>query len=358
MRQFMAILSVLSKNLFRDKGTLITSLLLPVLFLFIFGFMYSPQVGQLDKPVLAYYLDPSSEGIDDMESALKNLEEILKQNAMNSAQKVDEAISSGAANFGMLFSHPTIELVLDSARIQNNSYYQQLGQTILDEYNRLHVNTVNIITTQEEEVATRKGLTNLDYLIPGIMALGIFSTSLFGFSTILLNFKEKGVLKRISATPINQSLFILGLMITRFILVGISMVIIVLIAKGIFKLNLSINWLLFPPYILLATLGMMSFGLLISLIARSAKNAAEIGSILLTIMTFFSGVYYPIEFLPSYFRIFSKILPLTYVIEGLHYVIHMANISTLRFGLIVLGFLLLSGIILPFSARRFKWEVS
>lgn len=55
---------------------------------------------------------------------------------------------------------------------------------------------------------------------------------------------------------------------------------------------------------------MLAFGTILSLISPSASSANNLASIVMTIMFFFAGVYFPLEFLPDYLETLGKIMPL------------------------------------------------
>jgi len=60
-------------------------------------------------------------------------------------------------------------------------------------------------------------------------------------------------------------------------------------------------------------LGMMALGIILTVLFKEPQTANNVGNLLVNIMLFFSGVYFPLDFLPKYLKILARFLPLYYV---------------------------------------------
>jgi ABC-2 type transport system permease protein len=69
------------------------------------------------------------------------------------------------------------------------------------------------------------------------------------------------------------------------------------------------------------------------------------------VMMFLSGIYFPIEMMPSVLRAVSRALPLTYMAEGMRYTTGVAEISGLRFWVVTAVFFGMAAVLLPVLAR-------
>ena len=72
---------------------------------------------------------------------------------------------------------------------------------------------------------------------------------------------------------------------------------------------------------------MSGLGAIIVLLFKETTTAANVASILFTVMIFFSGVYFPLTIIPKHIRIFSYIFPLTYVAQNMRYVMGVEYIN-------------------------------
>lgn len=168
------------------------------------------------------------------------------------------------------------------------------------------------------------------FMAPGIIAMVVVMAVMIGLAASISREKELGTLDGILVAPIPRLCIILGKALsqtTRGLLQGSIVLLLSVFLFGV-KIYGSI-----PLVALLLFLGVFSFiglGILISAIAAEQETAMMIMMTLTFPMIFLSGVFFPIEQMPGFMQIISRILPLTYVIEALRKVIILgAGISSL-----------------------------
>ncbi|MBA7643157.1 putative multidrug ABC transporter permease YbhR [subsurface metagenome] len=162
------------------------------------------------------------------------------------------------------------------------------------------------------------------FMAPGIIAMVVVMAVMIGLATSISREKELGTLDGILVAPISRLCIILGKALsqtTRGLLQGSIVLLLSIFLFGV-KIYGSI-----PLVALLLFLGL---GILISAIAAEQETAMMIMMTLTFPMIFLSGVFFPIEQMPGFMQIISRILPLTYAIEALRKVIILgAGISSL-----------------------------
>lgn len=168
------------------------------------------------------------------------------------------------------------------------------------------------------------------FMAPGIIAMVVVMAVMIGLAASISREKELGTLDGILVAPIPRLCIILGKALsqtTRGLLQGSIVLLLSIFLFGV-KIYGSI-----PLVALLLFLGVFSFiglGILISAIATEQETAMMIMMTLTFPMIFLSGVFFPIEQMPAFMQIISRILPLTYTIEALRKVIILgAGISSL-----------------------------
>lgn len=168
------------------------------------------------------------------------------------------------------------------------------------------------------------------FMAPGIIAMVVVMAVMIGLAASISREKELGTLDGILVAPIARLCIILGKALsqtTRGLLQGSIVLLLSIFLFGV-KIHGSI-----PLVALLLFLGVFSFiglGILISAIAAEQETAMMIMMTLTFPMIFLSGVFFPIEQMPGFMQVISKILPLTYTIEALRKVIILgAGISSL-----------------------------
>lgn len=168
------------------------------------------------------------------------------------------------------------------------------------------------------------------FMAPGIIAMVVVMAVMIGLAASISREKELGTLDGILVAPISRLCIILGKALsqtTRGLLQGSIVLLLSIFLFGV-KIHGSI-----PLVALLLFLGVFSFiglGILISAIAAEQETAMMIMMTLTFPMIFLSGVFFPIEQMPGFMQVISRILPLTYTIEALRKVIILgAGISSL-----------------------------
>lgn len=157
----------------------------------------------------------------------------------------------------------------------------------------------------------------VDFLIPGLLALSIFTTSLFGTGMTIVANRRENLLKRYAATPMSTMGFIVSHIFGRFFIFAIEFCTIALGAYVFFKFNVEGSWL---DYLLVGILGVASFTALSTLFSSRTKNTALYNGMvnLVTLsMMFPAGIWFPRTYLPEWMFKLSEYLPLTALVEAL-----------------------------------------
>ncbi|KHF41710.1 ABC transporter [Halalkalibacter okhensis] len=159
-------------------------------------------------------------------------------------------------------------------------------------------------------------LSYTDFLLTGMIALAIAQGGMFGMVD-LVEMRRKGLIKRLRMTPANMNLFGLSDMVMRLLFSIIQIMLLSLIGVLIFGANLYIN---FPSLLVVFLLGALSFnalGYFFSSFSKTTEAYMGVANITSFLMMFLSGVFFPIETMPSWLQPISNLLPLTYFVEGL-----------------------------------------
>lgn len=157
--------------------------------------------------------------------------------------------------------------------------------------------------------------TSFAELVPGLLAMTIlFSTT--AAESVVINLELRyGSFERLLLAPLNSSSILLGKIFGGFIF-GALMTSIVLIVSDI-GLNLDVNYFEVILVTIPSLLVFASLGALISLSVKEVMDAQTLLNIPRFLMTFISGVVFPISRMPSYLQGLSKLMPLTYTVDGM-----------------------------------------
>ncbi len=164
---------------------------------------------------------------------------------------------------------------------------------------------------------TTKGTRYIDFLIPGLLAMGIMNSCVWGISWFLIELRIKKLLRRMVATPMKKSDFILSHFISRLLLTLFEAAVLFFFAWLFFDLEITGNAIALIP---LFFSGILAFGG-IGLILASRTQSTYVGNGLINAvvlpMTIVSGIFFSYEGFPDWLIPVIKILPLTILTDSI-----------------------------------------
>lgn len=162
----------------------------------------------------------------------------------------------------------------------------------------------------------RDDLEYQDFLMTGIIALSVAQGGLFGMVGFV-EMRRKGILKRLRLTPASTEMFGVADMAVRFVLGMIQIALLALIGVVGFGANLHVNAASLAIAFVIGALTFNAMGYLFSAASKSLEAYMGFANIASFLMMFLSGVFLPVEMLPDWLQPVSKVLPLTYFVEGM-----------------------------------------
>jgi ABC-2 type transport system permease protein len=171
------------------------------------------------------------------------------------------------------------------------------------------------IRATETSVLTKK-YRFIEFFVPGIIAMSVMTSSLSGAVTMNAELRQKGVIRKLSTTPITRTDWILSNILYQFVLAVISTVAILVVSYAVFSVRLQINAWLFV-FLVLEVFAFGGIGMILTRVANEAESAAAAANFIMFPMMFLAGSFFPIEMMPGFLQRIARILPLYYVNEGL-----------------------------------------
>jgi ABC-2 type transport system permease protein len=188
----------------------------------------------------------------------------------------------------------------------------QLTHLIL-ERNIAEVNTRN--TSIEPLQAT--GTRYVDFLIPGLIALGIMNACIWGIGWSLIESRMKKLMRRMVATPLKKTVFFAAQMITRIILGSFEISLLILFGYLYFGTRITGS---IPAFIAVFLAGIFAFaGIAILMASRTSKTEVANGLVnAVTLpMMILSGVFFNYHNFPDWAIPIIQALPLTLVADSI-----------------------------------------
>ena len=176
---------------------------------------------------------------------------------------------------------------------------------------------VSVKTTLVSEPGSRY----IDFLIPGLIGLGLMNGGMWGVGFHLVDMRIKRLLKRMLATPLRRGDFMLAQVGLRVVTALFEIAFLLLFAR--FALGVPILGSLVAIFAV-GALGALCFGGMGLLLASRAQRIETVMGLMNVVtlpMTIGSGVFFSVERFPALVQPAIRLLPLTALIDALRAVI-------------------------------------
>ncbi len=196
------------------------------------------------------------------------------------------------------------------------------------------------------------GLTYFDAYAPILMVFVLAMLAFLSRPLPLASYRELGVLRRMSATPVSPSRVLAAQLVVNSAMATLALLLIVGLGTAFFDLRLPSQVPGFVLTILLAGACLFALGLVASAIAKTARAALAIGNALFFPLAFFAGLWLPHQAMPAVLRGVSEATPTGAAVEALNSTLAGEWPAAAPL-LILAGY---TGLFAFIAVKRFRWE--
>lgn len=209
-----------------------------------------------------------------------------------------------------------------------------------------------ILTTDRHEVAP--GARYLDFVVPGLLGMNLMGGGLWGLAWTIVEMRNRKLLKRLLATPMRRSHFLLSHILARLLFAPLEIAGLLFFAWLLFDLHIAGSLLTLALVSLVGVLAFAGLGTLLASRARTMEAASGLINLASFPMILLSGVFFATDRFPAAMQPFIQALPLTALNDALRAVVNEgAGLLTLGPPLLVLG---VWGVVSFAAAMRlFRW---
>jgi ABC-2 type transport system permease protein len=208
------------------------------------------------------------------------------------------------------------------------------------------------IRAAETSMLTKK-YRFIEFFVPGIIAMAVMTSSLSGAVNMNAELRQKGVIRKLSTTPITRTDWILSNILYQFLLAVISTVAILVVSYAVFSVRLQINGWLFA-LLVAEVFAFGGIGMILARVAKEAESATAAGNFIMFPMMFLSGSFFPLELMPGFLQTIARILPLYYVNEGLRAaMVSVDHTAALRYSAMIGVF---ATVVFVLGINTTKWD--
>jgi ABC-2 type transport system permease protein len=354
-----------TKRFFRDRAAIFYTVGFPLIFLFVFGSLYS-NTGSVSFNVAVINQSTSSFAKDFVTSL--DSSKIIKVNkdvtTLSTAEdkmtrsELDAAIvlpsDFGTVQKGNNFPTGQAKIVFTQNNQQSASALSSILDAQFKSINDKFVKSVTPFSVVSEQF-NRSSLSTFDYSFAGLLGFSIIGMGIFGPVNVFPELKKMGILRRLSTTPLRVWQYFLSTMIGQAAIGIISLAVMFLIAFLVFHLKVVGNWFELVTYLVFSIIMILGIGLALGGWAKNERQVAPLSNIVVFPMMFLSGTFFPRFLMPEWLQNISTFLPLTPVIDGIRLIAnegkHFIDILP-QLGLIGAWFV----VIYLIAFKVFRWE--
>ncbi len=331
MRKFAALMHARNMEFVRDRGNLFWNLLFPVFLVFGFSFAFSGgddtlfKVGVIGNSeiVSGFLYEPYLEKIP--------------------YEKTPFALDK--------LRHHQLDMVID---LQESSYFINDGSAKGEVAENLFVSDDGVQNFIRKEVSGEP-IRYVDWFVPGVIGMNMMFSCIFGVGWIIVRYRKNGVLKRLKATPVRALEFISAQLVSRLLIVLLTSIVVFTGTNIFLKFMMEGSYLNLILITAVATICMISFGLVFAARIKSEELANGLMNLALWPMMAFSGVFFSLEGTPLLLQKLSRVFPLTHYIEAARAImLDGAGLIDILPNIIVL--VGMTALFLLLSSFMFKWE--
>jgi ABC-2 type transport system permease protein len=198
-------------------------------------------------------------------------------------------------------------------------------------------------------------LSYVDFLMPGIIAISIMISSVYAVATTLVDWRKRGILRRLRLTPVPLPEFLASRVTASLFVTLMQLGVLLLFGRVAFGVSIAATAWAAIPVALAGALCFLALGFMIGSVVGSAETADAVLNVITNPMMFLSGTFVPISILPAVLASIAHLLPLYYLATGLR----DTTVRGLTLGHVAGDVAVLAGIALVFalvSLRLFRWE--
>ncbi|MFJ3160088.1 ABC transporter permease [Streptomyces kanasensis] len=192
----------------------------------------------------------------------------------------------------------------------------------------------------------------IDLYVPVSVLFALIMSGLQAMPPVLAGYRERGILRRMSATPVRPAALLTAQLALHAAAALASALLVLVVGRLAFGVPLPSNAPGYALALLLATAGGLALGAAVCAVSRTQKIATAVGSAVFFPTMFTAGVWVPVQAMPDTLREVVRFSPFGAASDALD-----AAAGGAWPGWLSLGVVLLWTVVLAAAAVRwFRWE--
>lgn len=324
MTQVLRFAAMLIRAYVRDRSALFFSFFLPLLFMVIFGSLDFGGFTRVDLAVVDQAANADSQRFT---AALREVPTLrvtavdeaaamrrLRRSELDLALVLPADFRIAPARAGGPPS--TARLFENDASPQKAAVGRAVIAEVIDRVSFATVGAAPSVQLARQEVSGVR-LRYVDFLVPGILGMTVMQLNVFSVAVALVAQRQRGVLRRIFATPLDPRRFVAAHGLMRLLLSVVQVLILMAVAFVLFDVRIVGS---LAELLLVAVVGAVPFlmqGFALAGWATTENQVPPIANLITLPQFFLSGVFFTKDAAPEAIRPLTNVLPLTLLNDAL-----------------------------------------
>ncbi len=349
------------KGLVRDRAALFWTFFFPIMFVLLFGVLFS---GSGNSKVSVGFVD--EDGGSAVSAQLQQQFQAIPILTMQTGTLEDEKAAMQRGDVSAVIVVPKglaaaiaakqpieLQLYTDPSKTQTTQVVQGAATQIANGFNLGLAGGSTVLGVNQLSLASTN-ISTVAYLVPSILAMALMQLGVFA-AVPLVQQREKGILKRMGATPLARWKLVASNILLRLVVAGVDTVLILGVGIAVFHIEIVGNLVEAVGFVFLGAGAFLALGFMLASFLKTEEQATGVVQVVQMPLMFLSGIFFPFDFMPDFLRSIARLLPLTYLGDGLRQsMVNGTQIAPIALdAAILLGWLV---VCLGIAARSFRWE--
>ncbi|HXB18760.1 MAG TPA: ABC transporter permease [Steroidobacteraceae bacterium] len=333
IRRLLSVLHARNLEFLRDRGTLVFTLLLPVMLVIGMGFVF----GGPQRPIFKVgVLGPLEDSRAHPFLAERYVQFVPLPERREALRKL---------------THQQLDLLID--------YGAGTRYWVNTDAPKGYVVEKLLLAAEpgaQRQPVSGAALRYMDWLFPGILGMNMMFSCLFGVGYVVLRYRKSGFLKRLNATPLTAFEFLSAQVLSRLALILFVTVVLYAGIGTIIGFHSAGSVPLLLLLALVGALSMIALGLTIAARFSSEELVGGLLNLLTWPMMLLSGIWFSLEGSPRWVQWVAHVFPLTHLLDAARAVmLDGAGLAQIAPNLLYLAGTTL--VFLAFGAWSFRWRI-
>src|SRR6267142_2607904 len=327
MRQILGYTVMLLRAYRRDWVALFFGFFFPLIFMGLFGILNFGSFGHVELGIVDNANNADSQAF---RAGLAKVETLHVSSGNDAAEQ--DALRKGDRDIVLVIpadfriapartgaTVPTLTVFENQGRGQQVAVGEAILNQVIDQMSFAVSQTAPILTTKREQVQGRN-LKYIDFLTPGILGMTIMQLGIAGVMFTFVIDRQRGVIRRIMATPLSRRNYMAAHVLERLILAILQVGVLLAVAIFGFKAQIIGSLWVVLVMVVIGSALFLCLGFAMSSFVTTENQAPAVMQLVTLPQMFLSGVFFSTDAVPAFLRPVSNLLPLTFLNDGLRQV--------------------------------------